>query len=227
MHRQWIRGIQLGFGLGVVGLAFAGLLKSLGLVVGGYLAVFFGTHLEKIWNRPILRVPAVAGAWPLRRKDLRRMTWSRQGTYDVLRGAGGGPSWAGPDAVVPLMLVLPYFNRDGASRKQRARAIAILESVGDPVDLVLHPRPDWVGRVRDIPHEARLAREMAANEQAERDAIEGRLEALRDAWKEAEETAAIADSLLIPRWVDDLIRRWKSDPPVTVGAGQVKQPRRD
>jgi hypothetical protein len=39
--------------------------------------------------------------------------------------------------------------------------------------------------------------------------------------------AAIADSLLIPRWVDDLIRRWKSDPPVTVGAGQVKQPRRD
>lgn len=42
----------------------------------------------------------------------------------------------------------------------------------------------------------RLALEMAANEDAERVALEGELEQLRDAWCEAEEVAAIADRLL-------------------------------
>jgi len=42
----------------------------------------------------------------------------------------------------------------------------------------------------------RLALEMAANEDAERVALEGELEQLRDAWREAEEVAAIADRLL-------------------------------
>ena len=42
----------------------------------------------------------------------------------------------------------------------------------------------------------RLALEMAANEDAERIALEGELEQLRDAWREAEEVAAIADRLL-------------------------------
>ena len=42
----------------------------------------------------------------------------------------------------------------------------------------------------------RLALEMAANEDAERLALEGELDDLRDAWREAEEVAAIADRLL-------------------------------
>jgi hypothetical protein len=41
----------------------------------------------------------------------------------------------------------------------------------------------------------RLALEMAANEDAERVALEGELDELRDAWREAEEVAAIADRL--------------------------------
>ncbi|MEK7402170.1 MAG: hypothetical protein AABZ80_07370 [Gemmatimonadota bacterium] len=41
----------------------------------------------------------------------------------------------------------------------------------------------------------RLALEMAANEDAERIALEGELDQLRDAWREAEEVAAIADRL--------------------------------
>jgi len=41
----------------------------------------------------------------------------------------------------------------------------------------------------------RLALEMAANEDAEREALRGELEALREAWREAEEIAAIADRL--------------------------------
>ncbi len=47
-------------------------------------------------------------------------------------------------------------------------------------------------RVGDVD---RLALEMAANEDAERVALEGELYELRDAWREAEEVAAIADRL--------------------------------
>lgn len=47
-----------------------------------------------------------------------------------------------------------------------------------------------------IPDVDRLALEMAANEDAERQALEGELAGLEDAWREAEEIAAIADHLL-------------------------------
>lgn len=47
-----------------------------------------------------------------------------------------------------------------------------------------------------VPDVDRLALEMAANEDAERRALQGELTQLRDAWREAEEIAAIADHLL-------------------------------
>jgi hypothetical protein len=47
-----------------------------------------------------------------------------------------------------------------------------------------------------VPDIDRLALEMAANEDAERRALKGELNQLREAWREAEEIAAIADHLL-------------------------------
>ena len=47
-----------------------------------------------------------------------------------------------------------------------------------------------------VPDVDRLALEMAANEDAERRALRGELEQLEEAWREAEEIAAIADHLL-------------------------------
>jgi hypothetical protein len=47
-----------------------------------------------------------------------------------------------------------------------------------------------------LPDVDRLALEMAANEDAERKALGGELKALEEAWREAEEVAAIADHLL-------------------------------
>jgi hypothetical protein len=47
-----------------------------------------------------------------------------------------------------------------------------------------------------LPDVDRLALEMAANEDAERKALAGELAALQEAWREAEEVAAIADHLL-------------------------------
>jgi hypothetical protein len=48
---------------------------------------------------------------------------------------------------------------------------------------------------------------MAAHEEQERRALEGELTLLETAWKEAEEIAAISDSLLIPSGVEDWLRK--------------------
>ena len=51
---------------------------------------------------------------------------------------------------------------------------------------------------------------MALHEETERAAMEGELTALEDAWKEAEEIAAIADDLLLPTRITrqlDALRR--------------------
>ena len=55
--------------------------------------------------------------------------------------------------------------------------------------------------------EIRLALEMAAHEEAERRALAGELEELEEAWREAEEIAAIADQLLTPEEVEEWIRK--------------------
>ncbi len=56
----------------------------------------------------------------------------------------------------------------------------------------------------------RLALEMAVHEDAERLALQGELEALEAAWSQAEEIAAIADSLLIPDAVVQAIARFRA-----------------
>jgi hypothetical protein len=59
--------------------------------------------------------------------------------------------------------------------------------------------------------EVRLALEMAAHEESERRALEGELEMLEEAWREAEEIAAIADRLLIPESIENWIRTHKKN----------------
>jgi hypothetical protein len=44
----------------------------------------------------------------------------------------------------------------------------------------------------------RLALEMSVHEEAEHHALDGELRALESAWREAEEIAAIADSMFLP-----------------------------
>ncbi|MBL8961081.1 MAG: hypothetical protein JNJ98_14595, partial [Gemmatimonadetes bacterium] len=51
------------------------------------------------------------------------------------------------------------------------------------------------GALKNRAPSARLAIEMALHETVEREALEGELQSLREAWEEAEEIAAIADQL--------------------------------
>ena len=48
---------------------------------------------------------------------------------------------------------------------------------------------------------------MAAHEESERRALEGELALLAQAWRDAEEIAAIADGLLVPASVEEFLRR--------------------
>ena len=48
---------------------------------------------------------------------------------------------------------------------------------------------------------------MALHEERERRALEGELWVLEQAWKEAEEIAAISDSLLLPAGTDEFFER--------------------
>ena len=57
-----------------------------------------------------------------------------------------------------------------------------------------------------MPHPTRLALEMALHEDQRR-ALEGELWILEQAWKEAEEIAAIADNLLLPAGTDAFFDR--------------------
>jgi len=50
---------------------------------------------------------------------------------------------------------------------------------------------------------------MALHEEAERRALQGELDALEQAWREAEEVAAIADDLLVPPSVNSSLDRLK------------------
>jgi hypothetical protein len=66
---------------------------------------------------------------------------------------------------------------------------------------------DQPGTLRSLAVADRLALEMATHEETERQALEGELNALEAAWREAEEIASIADSLGLPAWIEDAMQR--------------------
>ena len=65
------------------------------------------------------------------------------------------------------------------------------------------------GSLRQLPADAKLALEMATQEEAEREALEGELLALEAAWRHAEEIAHIADNLLVPQETEAFIEEEK------------------
>jgi len=120
-------------------------------------------------------------------------------------------------------------NRRGGAARQIRRAVARIEEAGHPeaflpgaarramsdfsgsgkadlpakkIENLMKPLP---GTLAGLKVDMRLAIEMATHEQAEREALEGELKELEARWREAEEIARIADSLLVPESVDSFI----------------------
>ena len=128
-----------------------------------------------------------------------------------------------------LARVMPMVNQHGGSEQQIQDALSRIDAEGGPLGLISRcaTSPRIVGDQRgkvlrpattgqrwsfaSYQLEDLLALEMSLNEAQERRALDGELTALQDAWREAEEIAAIADGLLVPRGVQAALVRLRND----------------
>jgi hypothetical protein len=120
----------------------------------------------------------------------------------------------GSDALHTLQKVMPAINVHGGLFSLVRKAVDEIETVGEPeayfsrvIEYARVNRETFLS-IQGFPMAMRLAMEMASQEEVERRAlVEGELKQLEDDWREAEEIAAIADDLFIPKEVTDFIER--------------------
>jgi hypothetical protein len=121
----------------------------------------------------------------------------------------------GEAAVRVAAQLLPRLNATGASSRQVKDAVLIAtenENPSSTFERAAHlaaTKATWReygkgGILGLVSPEWRLALEMASHEESERRALEGELYLLEEAWKEAEEIAAISDDLFLP---EDISKR--------------------
>lgn len=133
--------------------------------------------------------------------------------------SGGESSWAlrvrsrtqsidveGENATFVLGRVLAHLNMGGSSRAGVQRAVKEIERAGDATSLIAEAAGASYKSVTRIPGEQLTALEMASHEEIERQVATGELKSLEQAWREAEEVAAIADSLVLPTGIHERLR---------------------
>lgn len=120
----------------------------------------------------------------------------------------------GEDARRVAAAIVPLLNGWGGSRSTVRHAVHEIESSGHPSRFVADVanrgpvgRLRQRGRIQSMSKPTRLALEMSLHEEQERRALEGELWILEQAWREAEEIAAIADKLLLPAHTDEFFER--------------------
>ena len=125
--------------------------------------------------------------------------------------------FVGEDARRVAAAVVPQLNGAGGPRRVVRDAVGRIESSGHPGRFLFDVaretprRLAGVETVRSMPKPTRLALEMALHEEQERRALEGELWVLEQAWREAEEIAAISDGLLLPAGTDAFFKRHGQD----------------
>jgi len=122
--------------------------------------------------------------------------------------------------------ILPRMNQLGGKPVTVRHAVSQIEHHGHPEhflsDVVsgdrFRDKHGTPGYVNKMPTPTKLALEMALHEEQERRALEGELWRLERAWEEAEEIAAISDSLLLPEGTEEFLERHReSDAPPHAG----------
>ena len=169
------------------------------------------------------------GQLPVRRRDLDKVgfiheagarTWSLKipgGWSAKNTSAYPDQLLAGEDAIRAAGMILPALNWGGANPKEVAAATELVEDAGGSAPRMFEVAAMLDRKVATEERSStnflkmytplRLALEMAAHEEAERRALEGELAVLEAAWKDAEEIAAIADNLLLPKEVEERMRK--------------------
>jgi hypothetical protein len=110
---------------------------------------------------------------------------------------------------------LPRLNAAGGLSRDVGAAVQRLEAAGNARKIVAdaaqrvydHRSLDSNYSIARLPRDERLALEIVAHEETERQAMAGELAELERAWREAEEIAAIADNLLLPPSVTEFLKR--------------------
>ncbi|WP_420129877.1 hypothetical protein [Longimicrobium sp.] len=218
-------GIRTGYGFGMVlgaGVvtASAGVLVTGSAVVGvGCFALSQLLHTVTDWrprvdDEPLLRYTGIdANALSLQKA---RFAFTFHGEVSVeLQQQVPAPYQEEPGQVLwrdePVVLPAEHartllrrgtvrLNAPGASRRTVQTAIALLAARGSAEDFLRRAAAERM-RVDDPAVDGRLRRvrmlavEMAVHDELERDALRGDLAALEEAWREAEQIAAIADRL--------------------------------
>jgi hypothetical protein len=105
-------------------------------------------------------------------------------------------------ALAPARHLLAGINTFGGTRAQLDSAVDLLSGVRNANEyfgqVVTNYRSGLEHGMDRLPVTVRLALEMAAHEESERRAMEGELAELAEAWRWAEEVAAIADNMFFP-----------------------------
>ena len=129
-------------------------------------------------------------------------------THEIMRLRGAVAERA-------MRQLLPHVNAGGGTRDDVSDAVRAIEHTPDVERLIrntakhhgsgLHSRDPL--RLAKLPVHARLAIEMSLHEESERRALEGDLHLLEQAWKDAEEVAAIADDMFLPAAIEEQVAR--------------------
>lgn len=115
----------------------------------------------------------------------------------------------GADAVRIARRAFPLLNARHSSEATVTHALELVRTNGGPeayLRVAAGMKPKWV-KFRHYPVPLRLSLEMTLFQEEERRALQGELKHLEEAWKEAEELAAISDGLLPPRGWEQFRRR--------------------
>lgn len=209
--------IRVGIGLGALGAVVVGGAAA-GVGIGGF-GWLIGQMGERIVKgspeRVVARLPVPqVGELTIKGKHLNRLQLMTEGDD---RWKLGLPyrkqivTLEGDPAIQALGKLLPQLNRFGGSRERVTEAVSLIERVPDPTrffDVAARMAMSRAkAKISALPESLRLALEMAAHEDSERRALEGELALLEQAWKEAEEVAAIADNMFLPTFVEDWMRK--------------------
>jgi hypothetical protein len=207
--------LKVGVGLGALGAVVVGGAAA-GIGIGGFGWVI-GQVGERIVKgspeRIVARLPVSGvGEVTVRGKHLNHLQLVSAGNDWQL----GVPyqkailAIQGESAVQALGKLLPQLNRFGGSRERVSEAVSLIEREADPLRFfdvaARQAMSKSKAKISTLPEATRLALEMAAHEDSERRALEGELALLEQAWKEAEEVAAIADNMFLPSFVEEWMR---------------------
>lgn len=97
--------------------------------------------------------------------------------------------------------MIPSLSPFGGNRQEVVGAIEVIDRAGSAnvcINETLARATRQAGFLTELPVGTRLALEMSLQEQGERTALDGEMTSLERAWREAEQIASIADSLLTP-----------------------------